>query len=170
MVILAAGGSTRLGQPKQLLPYRGITLVEHAARTALDSGANEVVVVTGCEARQVADKLKELALIVAFNLDWAEGMGSSIRCGVSALGADIACVVISLCDQPRTTQDLLRDLAQRHFKTGAPIVASSYEGVMGAPSRAFGAELFPKLMSLTGDSGARELIRTSSTLDRSGRV
>ncbi len=160
VVILAAGASSRLGRPKQLLPYLGKTLVEHAARTAIASGADEVVVVVGADASAVKEKLKGLKIRIVHNADWAEGMGSSVRHGVGALSGDIECVVLALCDQPRMTPDLLRDLAVRHFESGAPIVASSYDGVIGAPS-AFGQIHFADLMSLRGDSGAREIIRRS---------
>jgi len=160
VVILAAGASTRLGQPKQLLAYAGKTLVEHAAQTALDSGAHEVVVVVGADALAIEEKLATLSVRVVINSDWEEGMGSSIRLGVSSLATVIECVVIALCDQPRMTSDLVRALAERHFETGAPIVACTYNSVIGAPS-AFGVELFPSLMSLQGDTGARELIRKS---------
>ena len=162
VVILAAGASSRLGRPKQLLPYLGKTLVEHAARTAIASGAEEVVVVVGADATLVKEKLKGLKVRIVRNSDWAEGMGSSVRHGVAALSPEIECAVLALCDQPRITPDLLRDLAIRHFETGAPIVASSYDGVIGAPS-AFGQIHFKALMSLVGDAGAREIIRQSPT-------
>jgi molybdenum cofactor cytidylyltransferase len=160
VLILAAGGSTRLGKPKQLLPYLGKTLVEHAVATALASCADEVTVVVGAEECAVREKLADLPVRIVSNADWAEGMGSSIRCGVGALMSETACVVIMLCDQPHVTSALIRDLVDRHFKTGAPIVASSYDGVKGAPS-AFGASLFQDLKSLKGDAGARDLIRKS---------
>jgi molybdenum cofactor cytidylyltransferase len=160
VLILAAGASTRLGRPKQLLPYLGTTLVEHAARTAIASGADDVVIVLGAKADAVREKLVGLPIRIAFNSEWGEGMGASIRCGIQALSQDIDCVVIALCDQPHITPDLLRDLAHRQLHTGSPIVASSYDGVIGAPC-AFGREMFADLMSLKGDAGARELIRNS---------
>ena len=161
VLVLAAGGSRRLGRAKQLVAFDGATLVERAARTALGSGAAEVIVVVGAEGDAVKGHLDGLAVQVVDNPDWAEGMGSSIRCGVGALGRNIECVVIALCDQPRISSGLLRDLAARHFETGAAIVASSYDGVMGAPC-AFGSELFQSLLALKGESGARELIRSSA--------
>lgn len=161
VVILAAGSPSRQARPKQLLPYLGRTLVEHAARTALASGAVEIVVVAGADIDAIREKLKGLAVKVVRNRDWAEGMAASIRCGIGALGEDIQCAVIALCDQPKITPELLRSLAERHFETASPIVASSYDGVVGAPS-AFGVDLFPSLMALTGNFGARDLIRHST--------
>jgi molybdenum cofactor cytidylyltransferase len=161
IVVLAAGGSSRLGRPKQLEPYLNKTLVEHATRAALDSGASEVVVVVGCDQEAVRQKLQDLAIKITYNAEWEQGMGGSIRCGIDALGPEVKCVIIALCDQPHITSDHLRSLSRRQSETGAPIVASSYDGVKGAPC-AFSASLFPRLMELTGDSGARELIREST--------
>jgi molybdenum cofactor cytidylyltransferase len=161
VVILAAGGSSRLGRPKQLLAFGNKTLVEHAADTALASGAAQVIVVVGAEADAVREKLSGLPVKIATNDEWSNGMGTSIRCGLGALNPEIECVVLSLCDQPHVTSDLLRDLANRQIESGVPIVASSYDGVGGVPA-AFGFALFPKLSSLQGDSGARDLIRNST--------
>lgn len=160
VVILAAGASTRLGRAKQLVAYQGTTLVEHAVKTALSCGAAEVIVVVGAESDAVKGALAGMSIRFANNLDWAEGMGGSIRSGVEALSSGIECAVIALCDQPKMTAEHLRGLADRHFQTGSPIVCSSYDGVKGAPS-AFGASLFHDLKSLKGDAGARDLIRNS---------
>ncbi|MDR3689664.1 MAG: nucleotidyltransferase family protein [Fimbriimonas sp.] len=161
VVILAAGASARLGRPKQLLPYLGKTLIEHAARTALASGAHEVIVVVGSEAERVAEKLHGLSVRIVRNRDWQEGLSSSIRAGVGAVSSAADCVVIALGDQPRITPDLLRGLATRHRESGNPIVASSYDGVLGVPC-AFGRSQFAALSELSGEQGARELIRRAS--------
>jgi len=158
VVVLAAGGSARLGRPKQLLPYLGRTLVEHAVRTALASGASEVVVVVGAEADAIRERLRGLRVRVVHNRDWAEGMGSSIRCGVAALSDSIGAAVIALADQPRITPGHLRSLALRLGESEKPIAASSYDGVVGAPC-AFSHTEFPRLLALSGDAGARSLIR-----------
>ena len=149
-----------MGKSKQLLPYLGRTLVEHAALTALASGAAEVVVVIGAEADAVRSALGSLAAKIVFNEVWAKGMGGSIRVGVQALGP-VDSAVICLADQPKITADHIRSLAQRQLETGCEVVASSYDGVLGAPC-AFSRALFPKLLSLAGDAGARSLIRESS--------
>ena len=154
VVVLAAGGSGRMGRAKQLLPYLGHTLVEHAARTALASGASEVVVVVGARADEVRERLRGLGVRVVLNRDWERGMGGSIACGVAALGEGIERVVVALGDQPRITPAHLRTLAERD----GPIVASSYDGVVGAPC-AFARSEFPRLLALEGDEGARSLIR-----------
>ncbi len=154
VVVLAAGGSRRMGRAKQLLPYLGSTLVEHAARTALDSGASEVVVVVGANAEEVRERLKDHPVRVVLNRDWEQGIGGSVACGVAALSEKAETAVVSLADQPRITPTPLRALAAR----GGPIVASSYGDVVGAPC-AFAQSEFPRLLALRGDQGARGLIR-----------
>ena len=139
----------------------GQTLVGHAISVALTSGAGQVIVVVGAEAEAIREAIRDLPVQIVFNPEWREGMGSSIRVGAGVLQTDIGCVVISLCDQPHVTSSHLHSLAARHFQTGSNIVASSYEGVIGAPC-AFGRELIPSLLVLHGDSGARELIRNSA--------
>ena len=162
IIILAAGASTRLGRPKQLLSYKDKTLVEHVTQAALGSEASEVVIVVGFEAEAMRNKLNGLVVSIVENPEWKSGMASSIRCGLLSLRSDIKCVVIALCDQPHVTPELFRKLAVRHFETGAEIVASSYDGILGAPC-AFGEPMYPSLLALAGDAGARELIRKSPT-------
>lgn len=166
VIVLAAGGSQRLGRPKQLLPYLGRTLIEHAARTALASGAAEVLVVVGAHADLVREKLANLPVRIVVNRDWQSGMASSIRLGVGAVHPSSACAVMVLCDQPRITPLLIRDLALRQFESDAPIVAAEYDGIVGVPC-AFSRELFPRLKDLSGEAGAREIIRGSGyTVER----
>ena len=154
VVLLAAGESRRMGVAKQLLPYRGGTLVEHAARTAMGSGATEVVVVVGSRAEEVRQSLQGLELKIVENPDWQNGMGTSIARGISALGESIAAAVIALADQPRITSEHLQVLAAQ----ARPVAASLYDGVLGAPC-GFARSEFPRLRELTGDQGARHLLR-----------
>ena len=160
VVILAAGASARYGRPKQLLPYLGRTLVEHAVRTAIASGAKEVIVVAGAEASVIRERLQGLPVRVVTNKDWSSGLSTSIRRGVSALSPEVDSVVIALCDQPKITPDLLRRLAYQQFESDVPIVASTYDGIIGAPA-AFCRGLFSSLLALEGNFGARDLIRQS---------
>lgn len=158
VVVLAAGGSSRMGRAKQLLPYLGKTLVEHAARVALASGASEVVVVAGAHASEVREALSRLKVRVIVNPDWEQGMGGSIARGVAALSGSIETVVIALGDQPQIPPQHLRDLASQ----GKPVVASSYDGIVGAPA-AFARSEFSRLLALSGETGARHLLRSGDT-------
>lgn len=120
-----------------------------------------MVVVVGANAPTIRNRLKGLRVRVVNNSQWTEGIASSIRVGIASLSPETECAVIALGDQPRITPNLLRDLAHKQAIGSPPIVASAYDGVVGAPC-AFSKELFPKLLALKGKSGARELIRKSS--------
>ncbi len=147
-----------MGSPKQLLRYGGQSLIRRAAETAVDSLCERVVVVIGNQAQQMRDELDGLPVSVIENGDWRAGMSSSIRAGMEKLAEDDAdAVILMLCDQPLVTAEILNDLIFTHFKTGDPIVASSYEETNGAPAF-FTSELFDELTSLTADEGARRII------------
>lgn len=161
VVVLAAGAPQKGKRLNQLCPYVGGTLVEHAARTALASGAAEVIVVVGDYAEEIRRRLRRLPVRVVVNRDWKEGISSSIRCGISKLRSEPDAAVLYLCDQPHVTPRHLSSLAKRVLTAdGPPIVASSYDGVLGAPS-AFAGSIFPRLLELTGPAGARQIIRSA---------
>lgn len=158
VIVLAAGGSSRMGSPKQLLRYRGQSLIRRAAETALESICDRVVVVIGNEAQRVKNELDALPVSVIENQNWRTGMSSSIRAGLEELSKDdLDAVVLMLCDQPFVTGGVLNNLVATHLRTSKPIVASSYENTQGAPAL-FTRELFTELRSLTADEGARRII------------
>ena len=160
LILLAAGGSTRLGHPKQLLPYRGRTLLRHAAETALASLCRPITVVLGAEADRLRPELVGLEVILAENTGWAQGMGSSIRAGLTALetaAPGLAGVVMMLCDQPLITSGALNTLVQTYRDTGHSLVASEYDGTRGVPAF-FSRALFPELSALSKAQGAKQII------------
>jgi molybdenum cofactor cytidylyltransferase len=159
-VLLAAGGSRRLGAPKQLLAYGGEPLVRRAATTALDAGFSPVVVVVGHEAARVRSALAGTALAIVENADWSNGVASSIRRGLGELARLVPtprAVALLVCDQPLLTSEHLRALAAA-VRGGAPLAASTYAGTQGVPA-VFGPELVPELQALTGDTGAKAIVR-----------
>lgn len=156
LLVLAAGGSARLGTPKQLLSYGGQTLLRRAAETALASVCRPVVVVLGAQAARCRDELSGLSVEVVENTRWAEGMGTSLRAGLDALTADIEGVVICLCDQPLLSSQVIDALVTAHHKTGGPIAACEYGGTVGVPAL-FSRALFPELRELA--EGAKPLLR-----------
>jgi molybdenum cofactor cytidylyltransferase len=161
IVILAAGASTRMGVPKQLLPYRGRTLVRQAVEAALGSTCRPVVVVLGAKADQIQPELEEYSVQIVQNPHWAEGLGSSIRAGVEALvsGADPPeAVVLALCDQPRVCSDDIQALATAYASTKHPVIASQYAGTLGVPAL-FAQPVLPELLRLAGDAGAKQVIQ-----------
>lgn len=162
VIILAAGGSSRMGTPKQLITYRGQTLVRRAAQVALDSVCDRVVVVIGSNAEEIRDELDDLPLSVVENQSWQNGMSSSLRAGLEEiLSADAADdldgVVIMLCDQPFVTVEVLNKLISTHRETGKPIVASTYGTTRGVPAF-FSPDLFADIALLRADEGARRII------------
>jgi molybdenum cofactor cytidylyltransferase len=163
LVLLAAGTSSRLGRPKQLLPYDGVTLLRHAATTALASPCRPVVVVIGAHAGAMRAELAGLDAEIVENALWAEGLSTSIRFGVEAaqrLAPDASAVVLMLCDQPRVTTALIEDLVRAHH-AGASIAASAYAGTVGVPAL-FAKEFFPRLTGLTRDQGAKRILMDHS--------
>ena len=149
-IVLAAGGSSRLGRPKQLLDYHGEPLIVHAVRVALGAKCERTIVVWSDAAP--LPRLPEVELIE--NRDWREGISSSIRAAVSASGS-AARLLFTLVDQPLVTSGHLRAL----IDTDAPIVATGYRGIAGVPA-VFGPQFRDELLALRGDRGARAVIET----------
>ena len=155
-IVLAAGGSSRLGVPKQLLEFHGETLVRRATKAALESVCDRVVVVIGNHAQNIRQEIDDLPVALIENENWQSGISSSIRAGLEKLSSQGG-IVITLCDQPFVTAALLTELISTHCKTRRPIVASTYGTTRGVPAF-FAAELFNELLSLTKDEGARRII------------
>jgi molybdenum cofactor cytidylyltransferase len=160
-VILAAGGSSRLGAAKQLLMVGGVPLVVRAVDAALASAARPVVVVLGARAERVRAPVSGRPVIAVVNPDWRTGMASSVRAGVAALlGAEpaIDAVLLAPCDQPALSADIIDALWGLHRASGRP-AAARYSGRVGAPA-VFGRADFPRLLSLAGEEGARGLLNS----------
>jgi molybdenum cofactor cytidylyltransferase len=160
IVILAAGASTRLGQPKQLLTYKGRSLLAHACESALASLCDPVIVVLGARAAQIKAELAGLPVQIAENAGWEAGMGSSIRVGVQKLldTTEVDAVILMLCDQPFVSAHTINKLIQVHQATNQSIVASRYSDTLGVPAL-FAASHFQDLMALEGEKGARVLFK-----------
>jgi len=159
-VVLAAGGSTRFGEPKQLAAFEGETFVRRIVRAAIDAGCVPVVVVTGEDSAQVILELTGIPISVAVNPQWSSGLGSSIGVGVRYamdLAADLDAAVLLTCDQPFVSAATLRQLIQLRLTSGKPIVASAYAATLGIPAL-FDRSCFPDLLQLKGDSGAKGII------------
>jgi len=156
-ILLAAGGSSRIRTPKQLLRYQNRSLLQHAAEIAVDSNAGETLVVVGFELERMKTELRGLEVRVVENPGWQEGIASSIRVAISSLPPSFESVIILLCDQPLITTELLNELIRTRERTGKPIVACQYEGTAGVPAL-FHCSVFPELALLKGDRGAKHLI------------
>ena len=160
IVLLAAGASSRLGKPKQLLPYEGTTLLQHAVQQAVDATLKPIVIVVGANANILNIEIEESQANIVMNVTWEEGMASSIRTGLQKmleLEPTINSVIMMVCDQPFVTVQLLQDLMAKHIETGKPIIASNYKNNLGTPAL-FDATIFSELMQLKGDTGAKKIL------------
>jgi molybdenum cofactor cytidylyltransferase len=155
-IILAAGGASRFGRPKQLLALEEEPFVRRVARTALEAGLSPVVVVTGAWAEDVAEAVSDVVVRIANNPEWQTGLGSSVRTGVRALPVESGAAVFLLADQPQIPSTLIKALLAEHARTLAPIIAPLVNGRRGNPA-CFDRVTFPELLALTGDTGGRAL-------------
>ncbi|GBC84113.1 Nicotine blue oxidoreductase [bacterium HR11] len=170
-VVLAAGASTRLGTPKQLIRFRHRRLLEHVIYAAVTAGFRPVVVVVGAH----ADRIRQTVVLPpgvrwVENPQWPGGMSTSIRTGLTALveaDPSVAGALLMACDQPYVSAALLRRIQAAYRRTGAPVVACAYGGTFGVPAL-FDRSLFPELQALQGDRGAKSVI--AKYLDRAVQV
>ncbi|SEU30285.1 nucleotidyltransferase family protein [Stigmatella erecta] len=156
-VVLAAGSSSRLGQPKQLLLHEGKTLVRRTAEAAVAAGLAPVITVLGAHPEAVAAELAGLPVHPVLNPDWTAGMGLSLRVGLRALPPGVDAALVVLCDQLRVDAAHLSALVDTFTRTHAPIVASGYAGARGVPAL-FSRALFAELEALSPGEGARRVI------------
>jgi len=157
-VVLAAGRSTRLGRPKQLLPYRGRPLLEWALVAMAASTADEIVVVLGHDTERIQAEVDLDGARVVYNARYAEGLSTSLQTGLAALGEDVMAAVLTVGDQPLVDAGIIDALIALHRQTGAPIIATDYGAYQGTPLL-LQRSLWPLAAHVHGDQGARALLR-----------
>jgi molybdenum cofactor cytidylyltransferase len=157
-ILLAAGTSSRLGEPKQLLEFRGRPLVRHVAEQALASRLAGLTVVVGNRAGEVRAALHGLNVHVVENSLFQQGQSTSLRAGLVAFPRGLAAALILLVDQPFVDSALIDRLVGLYEESGALIVAPQYAGRRGNPVL-FDHALMPELLTVVGDTGAREIIQ-----------
>lgn len=159
VIILAAGSSTRMGRPKQLLPWGEGTLLSHAIDQARSiDGA--VVVVLGAHYTIIKEHLSGVEVRTVFNAAYRSGLGSSIATGISAVKSEpqaFTAALFMLVDQPSVDAALLRRIVDAHLAEGDKIIATAYPRRLGVPAL-FPEAFFPQLLTLGGDAGAGELL------------
>jgi molybdenum cofactor cytidylyltransferase len=156
-LVLAAGSSSRLGRPKQLVLVDGEPLLRRTVRIAGEAGFSPVYVVLGAEQEGCRIALAGLDVAIIHNPRWTEGMGSSLRRGIQELSAEIDAVLLLVCDQPRLTSAALLQLRELHERSGRPMTAAQYSGRVGVPA-IFSRALFAELAQVAGDQGARAIL------------
>jgi molybdenum cofactor cytidylyltransferase len=165
-IILAAGGSTRMGHAgqKPLLLWRGEPFIRHVARTALGAGLSPVVIVAGAQTSEIQAAVADLPVQVIHNADWAAGQSASVRMGLQVLPADTGSAVFLLADQPQIPIELVTALKDHHAQALNPIVAPLIGERRGNPVL-FDRTVFVELQSLSGDVGGRAVFAKHPVAD-----
>lgn len=160
-IVLAAGSSSRLGQPKQLLDLQGRPLLQHAIDAAEGVGLFDILIVLGHRADDVAAAVtisKRTRVVV--NPDYAEGQATSLRTGLQAADPKSKAAIVLLGDQPAVNAVSLRALVDAYERTESPIVQAAYSGRPGHPVL-FDRSLWADLEAIEGDKGARDLLKNN---------
>jgi molybdenum cofactor cytidylyltransferase len=159
LAVLAAGGSSRMGEAKQLLNVGQEPLIRRVVASALDAGMDPTLVVLGARAEEIRPLLRDLPARLIDNPRWREGISSSLRAAVEALDGwpGARGVIVTLGDQPGMTAAHLRNGEACQRASGRSIVASNYGDHLGPPAY-FDRRHFPALRTLRGDVGARALL------------
>ena len=152
-IILAAGSSSRMGQSKQLLPWKNETLLSHTIQVAMASRAGHVFVVLGDNETAHRKAIESLPVSIVVNRSWKNGMGSSLKAGLREARKVSDAVLVMVCDMPFVTSEHLNHL----IETRQPIVASKYLDTVGVPAL-FRQEMFDELMTIGDNEGARKVI------------
>lgn len=160
IIILAAGASSRMNQPKQLLPYHQKSLLSHTIEEAQKS-LMPVIVVLGANAQQIKAGIGNMEVEIVVNEDWKSGMSSSIKAGLQKALAnfkEMQNCILAVCDQPYISSILFQKLVDEKKESGKEIVASSYADTVGTPCL-FDKKYFDELLNLEGDHGAKNILQ-----------
>ncbi len=158
-VVLAAGQSSRLGKPKQLLIWHGTTLLEYTLDCIRESGIEDIVLVLGAQAEIIKSAINNRGLRIVVNAGWQTGKAGSIRAGLNAVSQDVEGVMIFLCDQPYLTPDLIRAVLQAGSQTSANITAPVVGEQVINPVL-FKKEIFYDFLLLQGEEGGKKLFKS----------
>lgn len=163
IIILAAGNSSRFGSTKQLLQFNNKTLLHHVIDEAIESGAEPIIVVTGANAEEISNAIKNENVEIVLNENWKQGMASGIVAGLKkaiTLNNDVENIIIAVCDQPFISSSLFKQLYQAKEDNTKNIVASAYADTIGTPVL-FTQKYFDVLLTLTGDEGAKKILKAN---------
>lgn len=160
VVVLAAGASRRMNQPKQLLEFENGSLLRRAALAAVESVCQPVIVVLGANFEKTKAEIEDLPVEIFYNENWRSGLSSSIKAGIenlSKIEPDISAAMMTLADQPFVTAKHINNFAEKFYRTKSRIVAAEYGGTIGVPAL-FASEIFDDLFKLSGDQGAKLIL------------
>ena len=161
-IILAAGGSSRYGQCKQLIKINGSSLVRLAVSKLSSLFSHDrISVVVGSNSEAVAQAISDLPVNLVYNANWQVGLASSLKAGITDLEPGCLGVLITLCDQVLVTEKHLRRLADCWREDPTGIIASGYADTLGTPA-VIPVEFFPQVLALEGDAGAKPILKNNS--------
>lgn len=162
IILLAAGSSTRMGSPKQLLLYQGKTLLERIVDTSLQVfDNNKIILVLGANHSEIAFQIKDKITLISVNEEWKSGMASSIKAGLQTLlnhFPEMERCFISVCDQPYLSSEVFIEMLKLADYSSKEIIAAEYAGTIGVPVL-FSKKYFKKLQHLSGEQGAKKIIQ-----------
>jgi len=158
-IVLAAGESKRMGQPKQMLAWQGKTLLQHVLGNLINSDADEIILVLGNEAETIRKSLPELPIRMVINRDYKQGMASSLRQGLLVMDPKSEAFLVLLADQPGIGPEIINRVI-RGFQQANPqrgICRPVYRGLKGHPVL-MGVQYRKEILQLQGDVGARQIL------------
>ncbi len=164
LVLLAAGESRRMGTPKQLLSYKGTSLIRHAANIVVKSNCDRIIVVLGANSDRISTEISDLPICVTYNTQWQQGMSTSIATGIKALlqmKVNFEAIIVALADQPFITAQVYNRLIERYCQNQLKAVASNYSDTLGVPAL-FDLTLIPELLKMKQKGGAKQLLNQYS--------
>ena len=167
LILLAAGESRRMGTPKQLLSYKGSSLICHATKETVASVCNPIVVVLGANSDRISPEINNLPVHITYNTQWRQGMSASIANGIIALlemKVNFDAVIVALADQPLITASVYDRLVERYYQNKVKAVASNYSDTIGVPAL-FDRTVIPEMLKMKQKGGAKQLLNKYS--DRS---
>ncbi len=160
VLVLAAGQAARMGHPKQIIPWEGKPLIRHIVNIASSLPLEQLVVVTGAYSEVVTNALTGSSARCLFCPQWQEGMAASLRTGLEHLmshSPELSGLLLLLGDQPLVTASYLQTLLSVFQTRDTLFVASAYAGTTGPPA-VFSSALFPELLEIRGDQGAKRIL------------
>lgn len=159
VLIMAAGASRRLGQPKQLLEYKGETLIRRISNEAIKAKIGEITVVTGYDHENIGKGISDLKVNIFHNEEWEEGLGASIRNGLKHIldaEPETNAILLSMVDQPFVDATHLKRLVAAYDAARPMIIASAYSSTFGVPIL-IDSFYFDELKTLKGDEGGKKI-------------
>lgn len=156
-MILAAGSSSRLGKPKQLVEFKSLPLLQNVLNIAEKLSFDTKILVLGANSERIKDQIEIGNFEVVYNEEWEEGMASSIRKGIQYSKKDLDHMMILVSDQPLISSENLEKLIEKQLESKAEATFSEYDGNIGVPA-IFSKAIFSELAALKGDQGAKKLI------------